>query len=85
MPPEDPKLTHTLLPFSKDSLENMVQERQDQARAAGMGNGPPFLRIHRKWLLCGLFLSPARRVAESNYTRKLIRPSGQTSGGHGNL
>lgn len=78
--------THTLLlPFSKDPVKNMVQERQDKAGVAGMGKGPFSLRIHRKWLLCGFFLSPARRVAESNSTRKLIRPSSQTSGRHGNF
>lgn len=37
--------THTLLPFSfvcifaKESLENMMQDRQDQAGVAGIGNG----------------------------------------------
>lgn len=75
--PADPQ-THTLLPFSlgwvfaKDSLENMTQERQDQAGVAGTGNGHLFLRLTVSgWLVA----FPARRVAESNYMRKLIRPS----------
>lgn len=62
-----------------------MQESQGQAGEAGIGNGQLFLRIHQKWVTCGIFLLPAGRVAESNYMRKLIRPSSEASGGYGNF
>lgn len=57
-----------------------MQERQDQAGMAGIGNGHLFLKSHHKWVPCGIFPLPAKRVAESNYMRKLIRPLSRTGG-----
>lgn len=52
-----------------------MQESRGRAGEAAIGKGQLFLRIHQKWGTWGPFLLPARRVAESNYMRKLIRPS----------